>query len=198
MHPYGTDSKARRIVPFGVAVVAVGATWLTSASFGVANIELPWWIQAPSTMSIYGLVYWLFDRYMWRWSSFRRLRIVRVPDLEGVWKGEVRSSYDEHADVHEVEVRIRQRWRSMSIRLRSEQSRSYSHAATLYLDAPEGEVLTYQFQNEPLPEAVDTMEIHRGTARLVVSAGDRMEGDYYSGRGRLQYGSLRLERKDDL
>jgi hypothetical protein len=30
----------------------------------------------------------IFERYLWRWSIFRTLGLVDIPDLNGVWSGE--------------------------------------------------------------------------------------------------------------
>jgi hypothetical protein len=38
------------------------------------------------------------------------------------------------------------------------------------------------------------MQIHHGTARLRVIDENTLEGDYYSGRGRQNYGSITLRK----
>jgi len=56
-------------------------------------------------------------------------------------------------------------------------------------------ILIYDYLNEPKSDAVETMQMHRGTARLVLAGADELEGDYYTGRGRKNAGSIRLRRK---
>jgi len=50
--------------------------------------------------------------------------------------------------------------------------------------------------NEPNADAAETMQIHRGTARLVLTGNDELQGDYYTGRGRKNTGGMRLHRKN--
>ena len=79
----------------------------------------------------------------------------------------------------------------MLIRLETENSRSRSVMASLRtVDLPNPE-LSYQYVNEPKSNAPGTMEMHRGTAILEL-IGSRLEGDYYTGRGRGEVGTLKL------
>ena len=67
---------------------------------------------------------------------------------------------------------------------------SHTFTAAIAVHAPEGVVLSYQSENQPQPGAMKTMEIHVGTARLVFTEGDSLEGYYYSRRGRQEHGKL--------
>jgi hypothetical protein len=79
--------------------------------------------------------------------------------------------------------------------LETEHSTSRSLAASLLLNQPEGPTLIYQYRNEPKPNAEKTMHAHMGTALLRLKNAECMEGEYYSGRDRQNYGSLILRRK---
>jgi predicted nucleotidyltransferase len=63
-----------------------------------------------------------------------------------------------------------------------------------YYGTRAGTALSYEYENQPRPGAVKTMEIHFGTARLVFVNGRYLDGYYYSGRGRQEHGSIHLER----
>lgn len=196
MHAYATDSVERRTIPLLVAAAAVAGAWVFSRVLDYFGLSLPWWIDAPSTMGFYGVFYRLFDARVWRLSLLRHLGLVTTPILEGRWRGFITSSFDVHAREYPVEVRIRQTWSRMTIRLQSDQSRSHSLIATLLTEPGDGILLSYQYQNEPAVQAKDSMEIHRGTARLYVEQGNVLSGDYYSGRGRQNVGRIRLEKVD--
>jgi SMODS-associating 2TM, beta-strand rich effector domain len=89
-HPYSTDAPERQYIPFFVAAAAIGAAFLASHVFDTYQIRLPWWVSPPiDTMAFYGLFYWLFDRFVWKWGWIHRLQITRIPDLSGVWQGQV-------------------------------------------------------------------------------------------------------------
>jgi hypothetical protein len=50
--------------------------------------------------------------------------------------------------------------------------------------------LTYQYQNQPLANAMRTMHMHYGTAMLRMSDDDTLTGDYYAGRDRRTFGRI--------
>ena len=89
---------------------------------------------------------------------------------------------------------IEQTWTKMAVRLNAAESRSWSVTASVLTNAPEGLVLTYLFDNEPEVETVRTMQRFRGTAILVSDTPGRLDGHYYTSRGRETYGSLKLSR----
>lgn len=39
---------------------------------------------------LYGLIYWLFDNYIWKWKPLRK--VLNVPDLNGHWEGNLTSA----------------------------------------------------------------------------------------------------------
>ena len=92
-------------------------------------------------------------------------------------------------------VAIEQTWTKLAVRLNAAESRSWSVTASVLVNAPEGLVLTYLFDNEPRAEAARTMQRFRGTTVLVRTGSDRLEGHYYTGRGRATHGSLKLCRR---
>lgn len=106
------------------------------------------------------------------------------------------TSFDEQRGDHRIEAEAVQDWTHISIKMRGEYSRSESLVGSIFVG--NDIVLDYEYWNEPLPNAVETMHAHRGTARLMLSADGRtLSGDYYSGRDRQNYGSLHLEKIDD-
>jgi len=194
MHPYATDSNERQKITFGLAVLAVGIAWALFRLFAFVHFTVPWWLDAPSTMGIFGLFYAAFDKVLWRKGWVRRIGLVKVPDLEGRWQGHVRSSFDQNTENHVVSVCIKQSWTRISLVLESTSSDSQTLVGSLQVNTPEGPVFSYQYRNEPKPDALETMQIHYGTARLVLRDAVVLDGDYYSGRGRQQYGSIILRK----
>lgn len=171
--------------------------WVLNRALGLANITVPWWIDAPSVAGFYGLIYALFDRRAWRLPLTRTLGLVKIPDLNGTWSGTVHPSGGKHNYEHSATVGITQTWRDLCVRLRTANSRSRSTIAAVTVEGPERAVVTYEYANEPAADAISGMHTHRGTARLELSSdGKVLEGDYYTGRDRKSHGVLRLERND--
>jgi hypothetical protein len=195
MHTCASNSPERQTIPLFIAAVAFGLAWLVSGILGRFAIEPPFWIDVPSTAALYGLGYRLFKHRLWKLKALSLLGWVRTPVIEGDWTGFVRTSFDQQAHRHHVEVSIKQNWTELSVRLKSEHSSSHSVIAAITVDDAHDR-LSYEYVNEPHPGAVDTMHTHRGTTRLEISPDrDRLEGEYYSGRDRTNQGLLSLERK---
>ena len=197
MHGYAIDSRERvlvvRILFMASALVSGAAAMLIPSDF----IPMRWLLPIPSIGLLFGVSYWAFDNWLWRWQFLRVMRLIKVPDLSGAWTGTIASSYSGFENNQQVTVKIEQTWTSMVVHLNAVESRSWSVTASLLTNAPEGLALTYLFDNEPKAESVDTMHRFRGTAVLVSTATGLLEGYYYTDRGRETYGSLKLHRNRD-
>lgn len=177
----------------GIAVVSILSAWLLTFYVRSFQLSVPWWIDAPSVLGFFGLYLTLFDHWLWRLPLLRRLRLVQTPDLRGSWIGQGRSSHDSLASSFTATLTIRQSWLRISATMFTESSRSASTGAFLDLGGNSPQ-LTYHYISEPRSAAVGTMHTHRGTCRLVF-ASDEIEGDYYTGRDRQNFGELRFERR---
>jgi hypothetical protein len=194
VHGFNIDTDERRNVVFALAVLGVGAAYGLNRLLDVTEMTIPWWFDAPASFGFFGLFYWLFDQWVWRLPVWRTLRLISTPDLSGRWSGYITSSHDLGTD-HKVTVDISQSWTGISVVLTGAGSRSYSTTAVLRAKAPGGPELTHTYRNEPLARAVGTMNIHHGTATMRLTDDHRsLEGDYYTGRGRETYGSIKLQR----
>ncbi len=194
-HPYSTNSEERKHVPFYLAILAVLSSLSLAALLHKIEWTPPLWVDFTSVMGLYGLLYGFFKGAAWKWGWLRGLVGVSTPLLSGTWKGTVQNHYDGGAgQVHDVEVIIGQDWTHITVRLIAHNSKSHSLSASM--DVTEDEcVLIYDYLNEPKPDAVKTMHMHRGTARLILTGADRLEGDYYTGRDRENIGVIKVRRE---
>jgi hypothetical protein len=195
MHGYSTDSGERRAVPLLLASVAIALAWVSSRILTVTHLVVPWWLDAPSSLAFYGALYTLFDKYLWRNGLVSKLGLVRIPNLAGLWHGYLVSSFDGHVKRHQLVITIFQSWTRISVFLTTATSMSRSCAAVIQVDDPEGVALIYQYQNQPLADAMKTMHMHYGTAMLRVSNGGCLVGDYYAGRDRRTFGRIYCRRQ---
>ena len=195
MHSYEADGRTRVTLALAIVGWLLSALlrWPLSALLDSVDAELSWWISAPSWLGCFSAAYWAFDRYVWRLDLLRKIGFIDVPNLNGEWKGEVKSSHGVDGSSHSVSVVICQRWSKMTIRLATEHSRSHSTLAAIKTDDAVNPELTYLYLNEPNQDAQETMEAHRGTAILELS-GEALVGSYYSGRGRREMGTITLKR----
>ena len=189
MHSYELDGRGK--VAVALAAGSVLLVWLLDVALGAVDFEPQWWLSLPSFGGFYGILYQSFDHYLWKWAVLRKLRLVSVPNLNGRWSGEVRSSYVSDVPSLPVSVLVRQRWSKLVIRLEAAHSRSHSVSATLRTRDLAYPTLDYMYRNEPKADAQGTMHTHRGTAMLELK-GSVLEGDYYTGRDRREIGTIEL------
>src|SRR5256885_6655992 len=110
MHGYSTDSSERRMVPLLLALLAIALAWASSKFLAMAQLSLPWWVDAPSSMAFYGALYGLFDRYLWRSKLVHKLGLVRIPNLAGCWRGYLVAPLDRPATQHDLILNIFHSW----------------------------------------------------------------------------------------
>lgn len=192
MHSYELDGRGR--VAIALVVVSVFPVWVLDMSLNAVGFEPDWWLRLPSFGGFYGILHKVFDQYLWRWAALGKLGLVRVPDLNGEWTGEIRSSHAPGGEPTPVRVLIRQRWSKLAVRLEATHSGSDSVMARLKTGDVVHPTLDYMYVNEPAAGACETMHAHRGTAMLELKD-EMLEGDYYTGRDRREIGTIRLQRK---
>ena len=194
LHSYDLEGRGR--VTIALALLSILLVWLLDVALGVADFNPDWWLSVPSFGGFYAVLYWLFDSYLWRLRLLRTLALLKVPDLNGEWTGHVVSSYG-NGSVHEVTISIIQKWSKLVVRFETELSLSYSISGSLKVADVVNPELSYLYVNEPKASAPDTMTIHRGTATLELKR-NALEGDYYTGRGRMTFGSIKLAKSNRI
>ena len=50
-------------------------------------LPMRWLLPIPSIALVFGISYWAFDNWLWRWRFLRVLRLISVPDLRGRMDG---------------------------------------------------------------------------------------------------------------
>lgn len=189
MHTYSIDTDERKYILLLLAVASVLLAWGFYNVLSYYQISLAWWMENPSVLFFYGLLFIIFDR--WGWGIFRKLGLIKTPNINGIWVGHLKTSFDDHASEITATLSIFQVWTRIKIVLSTEQSVSRSETGTILIEPPEGQYINYQYINEPKSGATKTMSIHRGTVRLILDEKhNTLSGEYYSGRDRQNFGSL--------
>lgn len=193
MHAYATDAKDRETIPLWLAAIAVAAALLLSSTLKALNWEVPFWVDAPSVMGFYGLIYQWFDKSLW-FQKFGYISFSTIPNLQGTWVGVIHSSYGGGTDIPGVILYVRQTWSQINVRLVTETSSSFSIMAAVNTQDSSQPSLKYEYMNEPSALTIQTMQSHRGTANLQLSPdGIILQGDYFTGRGRQSIGTMEFQ-----
>ncbi len=193
MHPYSINSKERSVVPLFLAVLAIILSYLLHL-FSDKVFKIPWWIEAPSVIGFYGILYNLFDKYFWKYKMFSKLGLVKTPVICGVWSGNSKSSANYENGNKVVKVEIRQSWTSIKIFLETDTSESLSFEASIVIDQFNTPRLYYQYQNNPKDSAPGTMHTHFGSVHASIKDSKTIEAEYYSGRDRNNTGTFLINK----
>lgn len=209
MHEYVTTSVQRHRVVWTLASISIVASFGLGVLFH--QLKLPNYVAPPTGAAVFGLVFWLYNRYLWRLSS--------IPDLRGTWEGtvDIRKSEDvEHEEDEEgtvpkptpkeppellaCTVRIKQTWIAMSIEFDTAKTKSHSVTAALGPAGHDGLHYEYDVTVED-GERLDknsrkTEGRHFGTAHLepVKGSWDSLTGNYYNDRAFQRWGHYEISR----
>lgn len=194
MHSYAVDTKERAWTAVALAAIAVLIAAGVSALLTRLSITVPWYIGAPTPVGVFGVLFFIFDR--WGWPLAARAHLSRLPDLRGTWTGVV-CRRDGNTVELPVVVYLRQTWQRLSIELGSGNSTSQSTMASLDLAGRSHTCMTYAYSNAPRPGSEVDMHAHMGTATVELSVDGRtLSGDYYTGRDRHSVGTIELHLDD--
>ncbi len=195
MHSYAIDTNDRKWIPLYIASASITIAFLMDFFNSCGLMKQYWFIGLPSVVGLYGILWLLFKERIWKWSFLRKLHVVNVPNLAGVWKGRIESK-SELADFPiEATLRIKHNWSEISITLVTCTSESHSLVATLLTGYPLGPILKYEYRNRTTGKALDTMHDHTGFAELRLEGCDLLEGEYYTCPDRCTGGTMRFQRE---
>lgn len=154
-------------------------------------------ISVPTVPGIYAILFLLFDKWLWKLKVFRYIGIVVSDDLNGVWVGEMKSSWDNFQTSIPTELRIKQTATTIKVCGKFNQSRSVSiHEYFGKNDMHNQTALYYFYKNDPNYDAPQTMAMHEGSTILIYDEQDNsLNGYYYSGRDRHNHGTIKVFRK---
>lgn len=185
------------------ALVAIWAVILLATQ---TKLEINWEAikKLPDVVMVYGVLYLLFTRWVWRWPILQGW-LVPFPDLQGTWRGELQTTWrnPETGAVPgpiPVTLAIRQTFSVVSVVMFTGESMSHSTAASLS-EADDSGVkrLSYTYTNTPKVGVRHRSIVHDGAAVLrIISDGERrLEGEYWTNRKstgemRLRYESAKI------
>lgn len=164
--------------------------WASQALLLTASIQVQLPVFALSTGLIYLVLYWLFNRYGWRWLD----RILHIPDLNGRWQvNGITLNQDGTAQFNwNGELVISQKWDHIAIELKTSRSRSHSETASLLVKHDNETKLSYSYQNHPCSRETE-LKKHQGFCEVIFNESlEKAEGHYFNTLGRYTFGQIAL------
>lgn len=182
------------MVIFGASILLAGCIQAVMIHF---EVKLSWWVSFPSIGAFYAGIFFLFDRFLWKWTLLRAVLQVKIPVLHGRWTGYIEPASGENVEARPATLTIDQHWSVINVTLSTGQSQSRSTMASIVDERTTRPALQYAYNNEPRESAVETMHRHSGTARLTLELKNgeaTLSGGYYTGRDRGSTGELEFRR----
>lgn len=178
-------------------VTIIPATWIAQRiSEVLAQLPEPvsqfakWGVvEAPTAVLLIGILFFLYERYLWRLPGIRHLH--GIPDINGRYKGDVESSYDNKK--YPIVLEIFQTLSTVKVCLYTERSSSYSVMANIGTNGHRNQFLAYAYKNTPITVSNDRdMMPHDGFACLeIFDSENRLDGNYHNDpRNRPTHGKL--------
>ncbi len=202
MHDYSIDNHPKEKILFVLAFLAISLAPILNSI--VQNIlktlgASAGWSFAPiaaiPVFGLFGFLYWIFNKYLWRISMLRTFLLV--PDLNGKWavEGTTTLKNGKEAEYNWNGVfTITQSWSKILIHLRASQSASKSVSASIHLEDSVGYRLLYHYENEPTADQPQ-LKKHAGSAELLFDLeGLTADGHYYTDQHRNTVGIMKLKR----
>lgn len=179
--------------------ISAGVTFLLN-SLLQAYIPMQWilLIDSIGVLGMYTILFRIFNDTLWQLFPQGMLAIVDVPNLNGTWTGELRSSFDNNTTPYKVRVEIVQTFSRIRVFAYFQRSWSYSIVANFHKEHDGRQVLHYVYKNEPRNNAAATMHGHYGAGKHeYLKSKDIMECSYYNEppRDRGWYGKFDVKRK---
>ena len=197
MHPYQTEDEIKTRKILIAIVLSIIAAYFLNRFLLQFPMLMTWWIDYPSVLGFFGLFIFLFDNFIWKLKVIQNFPWLLIPNLNGAWNVEIKSSQDDFKTVIGGQMQIRQTGSRILITLESGNSTSRSiHAAILPTGKPHSYEIMYNYINKPNADSAQTMNIHYGTAWYQISTDfQTLDGEYFTGRGRQTYGRLIAKRE---
>lgn len=180
------------------AMVAAAVFLCLGLAIDASGLRPPFWVTAPSAMAVFGGLFALYDRWLWR-RSFGGFRISLVPDLSGKWVGEIGIEEGERRPEEGFEgvpcfVSVTQTWSKIRIDFETPFSRSCSSMASITDQELHYEYTVERKEGSHYPP---DMKTHHGVARLhSIGEWHKLEGDFYNDQYYQRSGPYRLARLD--
>lgn len=184
----------------GPTISLIGVTW-TLSSWLLSKLWGYGWLQGIGPTVIVGLLLFAYDRWAWRWPGFSLLNTV--PDLSGLYRGEIVYAWNGEEGRKPCEMSVRQRCSHIKVTSvfgsdEDGQTRSISTHAMIEEDASGEHKLIFLYHNDGSHMTGNSITCHDGTNILNVVKNDgllHLIGHYYTNREPQTKGRIKLKRE---
>ena len=162
MHSYSIDKKIRTSFSIALFVVSIAVSMLLRMALSTNTDAISAQLSAMKldtvmeflsstgvfpnifeATEIYSILSFLFEKWIWKFPGIRCMH--GIPNLNGHWEGELRSSYSEESIPMKLDVI--QTWSEISFRSTFPKSTSSSNTAAIHMEDNRGVSIYFGFHN---------------------------------------------------
>ena len=162
MHSYSIDKKIRTSFSIALFVVSIAVSMLLRMALSTNTEAISAQLSAmkldtvmeflsstgvlPNIFEatvIYSILSFLFEKWIWKFPGIRCMH--GIPNINGHWEGELRSSYSEESIPMKLDVI--QTWSEISFRSTFPKSTSSSNTAAIHMEDNRGVSIYFGFHN---------------------------------------------------
>lgn len=196
LHEYSIDVDKNKVY-FILAVISIFGSMIIAFLLNCLINVMPFIELTVSiaAFSVFGILYKLFNKYIWKWKWVKKFGIENTPNLNGTWEGELQSSYFDFKISQPATLVIEQTWTQICIKGEFNKSSSSSDTASLKINSGGGIKLLYSYYNDKAPEFYqEGTSNHRGYANLEIIE-NVAKGNYFNDpTNNSNHGKLKLEK----
>lgn len=192
MHGYSINVNERKLVPFLIAAASIGLVFLIKHNF-----RLPDWIPVPSVLAVYGVLFALFDKIIWRIGFLHSWGLIATPDLNGEWIMTSNSSKTEQKVQYSGKLYIDQTWNEINIFFDGNIATSNSLMASINFLNKKKFSIEWEYLSKKKPDHSEDEYMHYGMTRLELDLSQSeivLRGDYFTDRSRHNYGNVQIKK----
>lgn len=145
-----------------------------------------------SPLIIYGLLYSLFNRILWKYLS----PILGIPNINGEWCGTLISSFKKKGELTEIDMKliVKQTWEEISFHATYLNSESTSSTSSIQINASQKPIIAFSFINDSSDVKLKTKKYDG--YNILTANGTKMSGRYFTNRENGTVGTINLEKKN--
>ncbi|MEK5364086.1 hypothetical protein MHB45_27230 [Peribacillus sp. FSL K6-5616] len=198
MHEYSIDVNHNKIIYY-LAALSIGISTLITKVLNYFFLTIPFieFTVSLTAISVFGLLYTLFDKFIWKWKWLNKIGVVQTPDLNGTWKGTFVSSFHDWKEKFPATLIIEQTWSEICISGKFNDSTSSSYTASIKVRNGGGVKVFYSYRNDKKPERSESVfSDHKGYGSLELNKEEFiLEGQYFNNpSNNKNHGKLNLQR----
>jgi len=162
--------------------------WAIVLSIKQVPLSIDLWSPYPIVLAILSAIMWIYDKWLWKWWIIHRW-FVKTPNINGTWKGHLRTTYVDTATKKPAEkeifyMSICQTYSKLFIRAVFKRSSSVLKISSIEKSDDDQYMVGGIYTNEPQLSERASSPIHYGGVFITIVGNPptELKGQYWTDR----------------